>query len=200
MRCLESSAFCSSESPVVPTTAPVPWRAHAATCASVPSGRVKSISTSAAAAAASASAPTTTPVARPNRSPASRPTAGLPATSNAAASESSRIGERRFDQRLAHPAAGTGNGDPYRHRQRPFTRCLHDTPDARTALVAEDVDDVVPPRPRLAPAILAGRLREGLAVELGHRGRQLVALPARELAVDEIDGERAMLAGPGPDA
>ena len=84
--CRASSAFCSAENPVVPTTAPAPCRAHAARWAMLPSGRVKSIMTSATPAAASASVPTVTPVARPNRSPASRPTALLPATSKAATS------------------------------------------------------------------------------------------------------------------
>ena len=72
------------------------------------------MSTSATRAAASTSVPTFTPVARPNRSPASRPIAALPATSTAAASVQARISEHRLDQRLTHPAAGARDRDTHR--------------------------------------------------------------------------------------
>ena len=61
--------------PVVPTTAPAP-AARTREMGEVPSGRVKSMSTSATRTAASTSVPTLTPSPRPKRSPASRPATG----------------------------------------------------------------------------------------------------------------------------
>src|SRR5690606_15295258 len=72
----------TSSKPVVPMTRLVPWARQAATCSSVPSGRVKSIRQSASARAARSSV-TRTPVLRPRNAPASWPRPGLPARSSA---------------------------------------------------------------------------------------------------------------------
>ena len=83
--CAAISAFWAASKPVVPTTAATPSSRQRARWASVPCGRVKSISTSLAASAARASAPTTTPLGRPRKAVASLPMLALPGTSNAAA-------------------------------------------------------------------------------------------------------------------
>src|SRR5690606_16899236 len=86
-RCAAASirARPASSKPVVPMTAPTPLRTQASRWARVPSGRVKSIRKSAPARASSADAVIATPVLRPRNSPASRPSAGLPASSSAPA-------------------------------------------------------------------------------------------------------------------
>ncbi len=104
---------CAAESPVVPTTAAVPCRAQAARWASVPSGRVKSISTSAARNAASTSAADASrrSIARSARRRRGR-CAGLRGMSSARGERQVGGSERRLDQRLPHPAAGAGDRDP----------------------------------------------------------------------------------------
>src|SRR5690606_20582625 len=79
----------ASSKPVVPMTAPTRWRTQDSRCASVPAGRVKSMRKSAFARTSSMLALMDTPVLRPRNSPASRPIAGLPATSSAPASSMS---------------------------------------------------------------------------------------------------------------
>ena len=86
------------------------------------------------------------------------------------------VGQHRLDQRLAHAAAGAGDRDSRRHGS-----------------PTERVFDAVPPAALAAPLHLADGARRGLAVQLDGRRRSLVAFPARELLVDEVDGEIALL-------
>ena len=140
--------------------------------------RVKSISTSAARTAASASMPTTMPVSRAERAPASCPAAGAP-------------------EKFESPQA----------------------PDPRAASVASmSACPIRPPAPATAmrvgvtcgrcrgtsrKALVAGRgfrrqrFRAAASrVQRGHRRRHLVALPPRELVVDEVHGESAVFERP----
>ena len=78
-----SSRLRASSKPVVPITAGTPCRRQAATCASVPAGRVKSISTSARSSTGSIAVSIVTPLDRPRNAVASSPTAGLSARSSA---------------------------------------------------------------------------------------------------------------------
>ena len=80
------AALPVASKPVVPITIALPAARASARCASVPSGRVKSITQSAAAIAAAASSVMSTPVATPAISPASRPMKGVSLRSKAAAS------------------------------------------------------------------------------------------------------------------
>ena len=186
----ERRPCCASESPVVPTTAPIPCRAHAARCASVPSGRVKSISTSAA-------RDRGVDVGRRRSTPvvAAEALAGVAADGGAAGDverggERERgIGERRLDQRLAHPAAGAGDGDPRRcHGRGSAPVGAHWRNMSMQSLSHQARWSSHWPRRQVE--------RRRRAVELGGRRRHLVAFPARELVVDEIDGEAAMLDDP----
>ena len=170
-------------SPVVPTTAPTPCRAHAARCASVPSGRVKSIRTSASRSAASTSVTDQMPVVRPKRSPASRPDGGLPATSSAAASVRSP-GARAWPRSAPGPSG--------RPRPRSAMRTLGAVNFLKSRMIQ-------PKKPRSSARVFARqRLVAAARFELGDRGRHFVAFPARELVVDEIDREIAMLERPRP--
>ena len=159
----------------MPTTAPVPCRAHAARCASVPSGRVKSISTSAARTAASTSVPTITPVARPKRSPASRPDAR-------AAGDVERRGERAAPDRRGRPRSAPAPSGRRRRRSRSASPTRH---------FCLKMSRMLSHHERWSPHCTSPAVRRrGFAVELGDRRRHFVAFPARELVVDEIDGER----------
>jgi hypothetical protein len=110
------SAFCASVKPVVPMTMRTPWARQAARWASVPSGRVKSISTSAWARPWARSSVMATPLAMPSQPVASRPMAGLP-RGPARRPARSRGGLHGLDQHAAHAAARTGNGDAQGRRQ-----------------------------------------------------------------------------------
>jgi hypothetical protein len=124
------SAFWASLKPVVPMTARTPCRRQAARCASVPSGRVKSISTSARARPACRSAVIATPVVLAEKAPASWPSAGLPATSSAPAAHV--VGAQHgLDQHVAHAAGGAGDGDAQgagAHRPRAAGSCVPGRP------------------------------------------------------------------------
>src|SRR3989338_6980094 len=88
------SAFCASVKPVVPTTAFTPSSQHTARWARVPSGRVKSIRTSAFFRPAAMSAVMATPLAWPRNAVASEPMPGLDGTSSAPASTQSSLARR----------------------------------------------------------------------------------------------------------
>ena len=102
-----SAARSPAESPVVPTTSPVPVAAARRALATVESGAVKSTATSLEANSASRSSPTATPRgSRPASSPASRPTAGSPGRSLAAATRApARACAVRVSMRPMRPAA-----------------------------------------------------------------------------------------------
>jgi hypothetical protein len=103
------SAFCVGEAGGADDHAHALAR-QAARWASVPSGRVKSISTSAWARPWARSSVMATPLAMPSQPVASRPMAGLP-RGPARRPARSRGGLHGLDQHAAHAAARTGNGD-----------------------------------------------------------------------------------------
>ena len=103
------SAFCASLKPVVPITACTPSSRHTARCASVPSGRVKSISTCASCRPARRSDTMGTPLAKPRNAAASLPIAALPATSSAPARRQSWRLAHGLDQHVAHAAGSAGD-------------------------------------------------------------------------------------------
>src|SRR5579864_5119402 len=173
------AAMPASSKPVVPTTAAVPACAQAARCASVPDGRVKSISTSQARTAASMSAMTCTPVDRPKRSPASAPIAGLFATSSAPASTKS-----------IESSAASINAWPIRP---PAPATVMRIVMPRSVLLPEHVEKALPE----ALVAIHVRRRQCLGtrgtIEVDDRLGHLVPFPARDLSVGEVDGEIAML-------
>ena len=84
-------ACCAAVKPVVPMTTLTPKVWHTAKWASVPSGRVKSINTSAPCKPLRKSAVTKTPVSRPKKAAASWPMAALPGASSAPLSVQSAL-------------------------------------------------------------------------------------------------------------
>ncbi len=105
------AALPAASKPVVPMTAALPSSRASARCASVPSGRVKSITQSAAAMAAAASSMIATPVCVPASSPASRPMKGVPGRSKADAEHDPVFLQRGLDQHPAHAAGCAGDCD-----------------------------------------------------------------------------------------
>ena len=112
--CAAISAFCASLKPVVPITALTPSSRHTARCASVPSGRVKSISTCGVGQAgaqvggdghAARAAEEGRGVLAERRAAGDVERAGQHAVVGAA---------HRLDQHAAHAAGGAGDGDAHR--------------------------------------------------------------------------------------
>ena len=139
--------------PVVPMTCATPSSRHTASCASVPSGRVKSISTSARGERRrAASAVIGTPLALPRkrrRRLADRRAAG---DVERAGEHESALRADRLDQRPAHAAGGAGDGD---------AQALRRSRAARAADVMER---------RLERRVGAVRRRRGTASAGGWRG------------------------------
>ena len=164
------------------------WRAHAARCASVPSGRVKSISTSARASAASTSVATRMPVTRPQAFARVAADGGAAGDVERGGRVQPGLRQHRLDQRLAHAAAGAGDRDPdVGHRQGAGV--------AAGSSIFLNKSMILPMKPASCPygssgseRVAATRLRscDGL--------RHLVAFPARQHVVLEVHGELAMLA------
>ncbi len=117
--CVASSARCAGASPVVPATSATRRRAHAAAWARVPSGRVKSISTSATASAPSTSLRHRHARAVPDALARVLADAGTARDVERRGQREVGCGEHRLHQRLPHAPAGAGHRDAQAH-QLPF--------------------------------------------------------------------------------
>src|SRR5437773_3941483 len=165
--------------------------AQAAACAIVPAGLVKSTSTSAARRAESMSVPTRTPVVRPKRSPASCARNALPSTSSALAMARSLAASVASISAwpIRPPAPAIANFSATIESVKTLCEMpQRSKPALQNIPQATEESFVIGRRLRLH------RLFAGRAIELDDRLRHLVAFPARQLVVGEIDGELPVLA------
>ncbi len=107
-------ATCPGSNPVVPITMGLPAATHAARCARVPAGRVKSTRTSACASAAAGSEPIATPFAPAASSPASRPANGGAGDLQRRGDGGAGVAAAGLEEGAAHAPARARDREPHR--------------------------------------------------------------------------------------